>query len=241
MVNILELVINKNSFILNNKIYFVEINETINKNSFIKYNRLISIEKQYRLLNMKSDMNKKLSLYADLFVRYIICQTFKIKNSELQFVLNKYGKPYLNNNFGLYFNISHSHNAIVVVVSNRPVGVDVEKIVKTNLKIVQRFFDEDEQNYIFSKDFDRDIRFYEVWTKKEAYMKYLGKGLHIPLNSFSVINKIIKNFFKTYRINKYQISVCSENNFFNDIIILTEDYLNKCLYELYYDNNTIND
>lgn len=37
---------------------------------------------------------------------------------------NEYGKPYLDN--GLYFNISHSKNVIVCVISDREVGIDIE-------------------------------------------------------------------------------------------------------------------
>ena len=32
----------------------------------------------------------------------------------------------------------------------------------------------------------RNLAFYHIWVQKEAYLKALGQGLSIPLNSFSV-------------------------------------------------------
>ena len=92
-----------------------------------------------------------------------------------------------------------------------------------------RFFSDDEYKYILAGQEDRISRFYDLWTLKESYIKYVGKGLSIPLDSFSFIiekDKIILTsnpspivYFRQFFIGQaYKLSVCSEENKFADRI-----------------------
>lgn len=76
------------------------------------------------------------------------------------------------------FSISHSHGAVAVAVSERPCGVDVEKISEMEKAdaIVERFFTENEK-----KKYSEEGDFFAVWTAKEAAFKYLGgRGQTLP-------------------------------------------------------------
>ncbi|MDF2522176.1 MAG: phosphopantetheine--protein transferase, partial [Clostridia bacterium] len=151
------------------------------------------------------------------------------------FLVNEYGKPYLPTNFNLQFNVSHSGEWVVCAVDERPVGIDVELMRKTDmLEIAHRFFAAKE--YDMLSNADKSIRkelFYDIWTLKESYIKALGKGLSIKLNSFSIIlagNTISYEtqiqheqcYFKQYYIDaSYRLSVCSfSHSFPPDIIYL---------------------
>ncbi|MGR6000898.1 4'-phosphopantetheinyl transferase superfamily protein [Bacillus cereus] len=50
------------------------------------------------------------------------------------------------------------------------------------------FFSTEEAEYVFSiKSQNEQInRFYDLWTLKESYIKAIGRGLSIPLESFSI-------------------------------------------------------
>ena len=95
------------------------------------------------------------------------------------------GKPYIQSREGFYYNLSHSGRYVVIAWGDSEVGVDVQQqdgSVKIQA-LAKRFFTEGEQVYI-----QQDLpRFYEIWTKKESYLKYTGEGLRRELSSFSVL------------------------------------------------------
>lgn len=188
----------------------MSVDEFLNKVTFKQLLSFLSKERQKQLMKLNYDIDKKLSLFAEIIVRIIICQKLNVKNSKLVFEKNEYGKPYIKGYTNLYYNISHTRNAIVVAFSDKPVGVDIEKVKHIESQIAKRFFTFEEQMYISKYPEKIDKHFYEVWTKKEAYIKYLGQGLSIKLNSFNVFSNVISKQIKSFEIDDYIVSVCSE-------------------------------
>lgn len=180
-----------------NKLFLVPLNESLDSEQYETLSLLIAPDKKARLDNYKSDIDKKLGLYADLLARVAIHQDLNIENSDIEFGANSYGKPFLINNQDYHFNISHTRNMIALAISDNAVGVDVEKIREIDTGISKRFFTLREQNHIEKAQDDLYERFFEIWTKKEAYIKYIGKGLSVSLNSFDVTSIGMSEHFYT--------------------------------------------
>lgn len=216
-----------------NRLYYIEINDTICKKTFDKLASFITAEKLDRIRQFRFDADKKLSLYSEVLIRAIICSILNIRNSEIVFEKNEYGKPFLKDHPDFHYNLSHTRNAIAAAVSDRPVGVDIEKIKKADLRLAKRFFSPGENDYITKDGADTDKHFTEVWTRKEAYVKYTGKGLSLPLNSFDVFGDELQQKITTIEKDGYIISVCtgSENQKF-DIIGLPESYFENGIFEI---------
>ncbi len=95
----------------------------------------------------------------------------------------------------VYFSISHSGEYVAVAVSEEPVGIDVEHKDDKRFLISKRMFDQNDMDYIAPEGFEAletdsdteeaQCRFRDVWTIKESYVKCIGKGLTIPLKSFT--------------------------------------------------------
>ena len=202
---------------------YIKISDTINVSCFNRLLSCVSKKKQEQVQRFHHDIDKKLSLYSEIAVRAIICQTLNVSNHEIVFVQTQYGKPYLEGYPDCHFNLSHTRNAIAVIISDKPAGVDIEKIAAADLQIAKRFFTENEAAYIETTDIGKDKRFYEVWTKKEAYIKYKGKGLSMALNSFDVLCDTISKQIQTFQINDYIISACGEYSEFQIIEISEMD------------------
>lgn len=100
------------------------------------------------------------------------------------------GKPYILEQQDFHYNVSHSGRWVVLAWGDRELGVDVEQIRPDSdvAAIGRRFFTEDEQRYILEDPAVSRSRFFEIWTGKESYVKFLGTGMKKAFRSFSVRN-----------------------------------------------------
>jgi 4'-phosphopantetheinyl transferase len=167
------------------------------------------------------------SLLGELLVRYLIHKNHKIPCNEIRIAYSNKGKPFLMDREDVRFNVSHSGNWVVVALSDRRVGIDIEEIKPAKIKIAKRFFTDSEYSDLVSREkSDQPGYFFELWTCKESYLKALGKGLTKSLGSFSVRkgnrqmemlmdDQNEKVYFRQYDIDiNYKLSVCSfEDNF----------------------------
>lgn len=120
---------------------------------------------------------------------------------------NECGKPYIAGREDFFFSLSHSGNYAVIAWGKTEVGADIQEHKPgTDVKAISdRFFKKDEQAYI---DKDED-RFYEIWTKKESYLKYIGTGLHKDMRSFSVLSNHAECCYHYCMLNEgYSLSLC---------------------------------
>lgn len=132
--------------------------------------------------------DRHLSLVSRALVRYVIAEVTGQPPSTLRFSTNEYGKPFLAQSSDIHFNLSHSHGAAVCALCRgAAIGVDVEDAQRqTNLSIASRFFSLPEAHLVSkSSGTEKTKMFFDIWTLKEAYIKAVGKGLSIPLDSFS--------------------------------------------------------
>lgn len=84
------------------------------------------------------------------------------------------GKPYLPG--GPSFSISHSRGFAAVAISDRPVGLDLERVRSFSELLPERVFSRIELEW-FRQRGERREDFFTLWTLKECYYKYLGTGL----------------------------------------------------------------
>ena len=157
--------------------------------------------------------------YSREFTTDVISKELKINKELVNILTDKFGKPYINNFGNFHFNTSHSSNILVCGISEQQIGVDVEKIKPIKNKIVERFFTIQEKEYVYKTSSDQNKRFIEVWTKKEAYIKWVGKGIEIQLNSFDVIEN---SRIMTRYIGDYILSICTDTTLENEDINLIE-------------------
>ncbi len=150
---------------------------------------------------LKKKPDKKLSIAAGELVRKAIAKEFHINPEDVRFRIDSRGKPYTES-APVHFSISHSKNIAVCAISDKPVGIDIEFIRDVNLNIAKRQFAPDEIRYVFEKWDLTKQRFFEVWTRKEAYVKLLGKGVsYFPKFSVMGNEKIETHIKKRYIVS----------------------------------------
>jgi 4'-phosphopantetheinyl transferase len=111
---------------------------------------------------------------------------------ELQFEYGATGKPALIGRFAenLFFNLAHSEDlALIAVTHLGEVGIDVERLrsIADVDKLVARFFSQRENARFqqLSSD-EKNIAYFNLWTRKEALLKATGEGIAHSLNRVEV-------------------------------------------------------
>lgn len=115
------------------------------------------------------------------FRLYSALQVMELVGRPIELVMDygEKGKPYLRE-YPLFFNLSHSGEYVACAVSDREIGVDIQKCSYTNvIGIAKRFFSEEECGALEACETgeERQQFFYRLWVRKEAYGKLLGKGI----------------------------------------------------------------
>lgn len=127
------------------------------------------------------------------FLRHVLGVYSATRPEALRFTYGPYGKPALNGehkNSSLRFNMSHSRGVgLVAVTEAKELGVDVEYIRAdfASEEIARRFFSPHEVAAFNALSNElRVAAFFRCWTRKEAYIKAIGRGLSQPLEGFDV-------------------------------------------------------
>jgi len=159
--------------------------EEIKRNLF----ESLSNDELSRLAKFYFNRDKDRFLISRGGLRNILARYLNIYPNQVDFQYKTLGKPYINNK-NLYFNVSHAANCIVYAVSNcSPIGIDIEYCEHDidYLSITKNFFSNNEYTKLLTLHSDkRLLAFYRCWTRKEAYIKAIGKGLHFPLHQLEV-------------------------------------------------------
>ena len=199
----------------------MEVQAEIPEKTLSRLMALVSQGKRDRIDRLLSKRNAVNMLMGEVITRKAISVRTGLQNHTIEFSHNQYGKPLLLNSSNLHFNISHSGNLVVCALDNKPVGIDVEIHKSVNLKIARRFFCQDENEFILA-DMDRSIeRFYKIWTMKESYVKWEGRGMSTPFDSFSVLDimRQDKMFFHSLDVRvDASCSICTKTEKVNSFV-----------------------
>lgn len=205
------------------KIYAVDVSNLPDPKEYPELLNGLSENRKEKTLRYRQLKDRKQSLGAGMLLQKCLSE-HGICAEDIRYGEN--GKPEVSK---ICFNLSHSNDIVVCVVSEKEVGCDVEKISELRERIAERFFTEYEIGYLngFEGDEKRD-EFYRLWTMKESYMKMTGEGMSLSLDRFEFIfNENIKVyrdgelcscFVKEYEIPGYKLTVCAQENRFEEIL-----------------------
>lgn len=157
----------------------------------------------------RREVDKRRCLVGEALLR------FSLGGADVTLLTGEFGKPCLKDQPEVHFNISHSGSWVVLALSDRAVGIDIEQLRMDpgKEKLARRFFTETEQAWIFQDDNARGPRFFQIWTAKESFLKYLGTGLSKPLQSFDVLSMDFPRFF-TQTLEDCILTLCTEEDGF---------------------------
>ena len=149
----------------------------------------LSDEELFRADRFKVEHARKSFLISHYLLRQTLSRYLQTDASSIRYRYGEHGKPELDTPDGqnLQFNLSHSGNRLLVAICHDgEIGVDIERIQeRTNpLQLARHFMSKDEalqlaelKDPVAQREF-----FFTLWTRKEAYVKALGKGFFHAIN-----------------------------------------------------------
>lgn len=157
------------------------------------YRQLLSDEESHRVDRFYFDKDRYDYLVSHAMMRLILSKYAPIAPQDWTFEKNTHGKPYISERHSLdtdlQFNLSHTEGKTVFAITTlNSLGIDIEAKNRTShyLNLANHFFSSTEAKDLqTANEKVQKERFFDYWTLKEAFIKAVGKGLSIPLDSFS--------------------------------------------------------
>lgn len=143
----------------------------------------LKLESLQRVLGMKSELHQR----GFLSVRHLL-REFGYTDQDLFYDEN--GKPHLKD--GKHISITHSFTFSGVIISDKEVGIDIEKRRDKITKIAHKFVDY-EFNYLKSTDNDYINRLTIIWGIKESLYKLFATPGMLFNKHFLVIPFMMKD------------------------------------------------
>lgn len=153
--------------------------------------RALAADEWERANRFRFDKHRRQYVVGRGALRALIAAYGGIRPEAVRFRYGDRGKPYvIHPESDLELNLSNSDEmALVGFVRGVEIGVDIEflKPMPDCEQIAERFFSASERDVLRELPADRkEEAFFNCWTRKEAYLKAVGTGLAVPLDSFDV-------------------------------------------------------
>ncbi|WP_145035250.1 4'-phosphopantetheinyl transferase superfamily protein [Paenibacillus sp. Y412MC10] len=223
------------------EVYAIRNSDHIRDETFRALFQTLSPDRQEYVSKFRRASDYQRSVLGDALAHRMLRDKLGRERTNMEIIRNAYGKPFLKDHDNLHFNVSHSGQWVVCAVGYEPLGIDVEKMENIDMDIAKRYFHKTEFNALLNcPPSERLSRFFDLWTLKESYIKAVGKGLHLPLDSFVMERQggewewapvVGENggtyYFKQYALEEgYKLSVCSmDRHFPEQIQYVTADEL----------------
>ena len=117
--------------------------------------KLISLTSNTDFSHLKSDKRKKEFLTSRILLNYF--------NKDLKISYSKNGSPNLSNH--QYISISHSGDLVCIIISDKKIGIDIEKISNKSLRMKEKFINSHHTKLNKEKSTI-------IWCIKEAVFKF---------------------------------------------------------------------
>jgi 4'-phosphopantetheinyl transferase len=154
---------------------------------------VLSPDERRRAARFRFDQHRNRFIVGRGRLRMILGRYLNFEPAAIEFDYSERGKPFLASRLGrsgLEFNFSNSGLlALLAVTRDQAVGVDLEAVrpIQDVDGLVTRFFSPRE-NAIFHtiSEEHKPAAFFNLWTRKEAWLKATGQGIGHALNQVEV-------------------------------------------------------
>lgn len=168
-----------------------------------------------RLEKMKSESHQKGFLAVRMLLQHL-------GHSDLDLYYDAFGKPHLNGE--KHISISHSREFSAIVISDKKIGIDLEKLKDKTLKIAPRYMDISQLEELSEEE--KIVKATIVWGIKETIFKIKNEsGISFPEHIFE------SPFNLEDKKAKAQLKFNNKIEDYTIVFDSIEDYIFVCAFE----------
>lgn len=131
--------------------------------------------RQEQCAKYRQNIDKNACVAAYQLLTKGLAENFHIFNPP-EFVYSQYGKPYLRDTPQIFFSLSHCKKAVVCVLADFELGVDIEMIRPFEMDVAKRICTENELQQLLASTAPSTLSC-KIWTMKESFAKAYGIAL----------------------------------------------------------------
>ncbi len=170
---------------------------------FLKFYEKMPKKRKKKIDALKPEGSKRLCLGAGILLERAVreylatdCSNQLSSYADYEIATGPQGKPYIKGLSDFSFNLSHSGDMAVIAVSDREVGVDIQKLKHFKDSLVEHVFNIEDKKLakelvaelagtsLTADDAQHDDSSFDqvytrMWSMKESVMKHTGKGLSL--------------------------------------------------------------
>lgn len=216
-------------------VYYTKVFPFLGEDTFFTHKEQIGERRLQDIRNKKNEEAKARSLAAGVLLHEGLCEYLNYPQEStppFQTGVGKWGKPYLTDYPGIHFNLSHSGEYVCCAVADFEVGVDVQQHQTVKVGVANRFFSvEDNRLLAGLTGAEKEEWFFRIWSIRESYVKFTGKGLGQGLANFEIDwkNQMIRDtgnpsayFAEKRDLKGYSMCVCGQEKAMNPRWIYVE-------------------
>ena len=190
------------------KLYVLENPASITSDELERALALLPDWRREQALRFKHERGRIECAFSYLLLCQALRECFGIA-AQPRFSIGQHGKPFLPDHPQVQFNLSHCRTAIACVVSDRPVGVDVERVGRFKDSLARYVLNDHEYAQLLAAP-NPDLLFTRFWTQKEAIVKLTGRGIDDDLKNLLFTYKDVTLHTEEHPQQGYVLTVAFE-------------------------------
>lgn len=139
----------------------------------------VSEQRRDYALSFKSLQDQKRALSVYLLLKQGLNKEYGISENPI-FEFEENGKPFMPAHPDVFFSLSHSKTVALCAISDKPIGADVEVVRKISADLMEYTMNDEELKFIQNHR-EPNLAFFCLWTRKEAFLKLLGRSITADL------------------------------------------------------------
>jgi 4'-phosphopantetheinyl transferase len=156
-----------------------------------RLNSLLDPEERQRAFQYKLEKDKQRFIVSRATLKYLSGRYLDLSPQDIVVGPGRNQKPFIQMTGipDLHFNIAHSGDCILVAFADTALGVDIEQMDKkfNFQEILERSFNPAETSFIQNSERSY-ASFFLHWTRKEALLKAIAKGIDDDLVSIPCLD-----------------------------------------------------